>query len=122
MKGIKQVMKSLNEVPKKDLKVLERLREGNKAYTSFSSIIATLTTIVTIIFIIFIIIFAIATIHFEYQRNTHKINEYNNGTHAIDGGTWIYKDSSTGRMATYYTYKCSECGKILTIDEIFINE
>lgn len=115
-------MKSLDEVSKKDLKVLERLREGNKAYTSFGSIIATLTTIVTIIFIIFIIIFAIAIIHFEYQRNIHKINEYNNGIHAIDGGIWIYKDSSTGKMATYYTYECSECSEILTIDEIFINE
>lgn len=115
-------MKSLNEVPKKDLKVLERLREGDRNYTNFGIITATLATIVTIIFIIFIIVFIVFTLRFEYQRDTHKTNEYNNGIHAIDGGTWVYNDSSTSRMATYYTYECSECGEILTIDEIFINE
>ena len=115
-------MKSLNEVPKKDLKVLERLREGDRDYTNFGIITAIFATIVTIIFIIFIIVFIVFTLHFEYQRNTNKIDEYNNGIHEIDGGEWIYKDSSTSRAATYYTYECDECGKILTIDEIFINE
>lgn len=115
-------MKNLNEVSKKDLKILEQLREGNKNYINFSSVIATLAAIVTIIFIVLVIIFVIVTLHFNYKRDTHRINEYNSGIHAIDEGIWIYKDSSTSRMATYYTYECSECGKILTIDETFINK
>lgn len=121
----KENMKSLEEVSKKDLKILEELRKGRKGrkdYTNFGSVIATLTIIIKIIFIILVILFAIAAFRFNYQRDINRINEYNNGTHAVDGGTWVYKDSSTYRMTTYYTYECDECGEILTINEIFLNE
>jgi hypothetical protein len=39
---------------------------------------------------------------------------YNNGVHAIDGGTWIYKDTS-GRYGGYYTFECSKCGEFVTL-------
>lgn len=39
---------------------------------------------------------------------------YNNGIHAIDGGTWVYKDTS-GRYGDYYTFECSKCGELVTL-------
>lgn len=39
---------------------------------------------------------------------------YNNGIHSIDGGKWIYKDTS-GKYGGYYTFECSKCGEFVTL-------
>lgn len=63
--------------------------------------------------ITFIIIVALCVSGVVYQQKKDA-QIYNNGIHAIDGGTWVYKDTS-GKYGDYYTFECSECGEIITL-------
>ena len=63
--------------------------------------------------ITFIIIVALCVSGALYQQKKDA-QIYNNGVHSIDGGTWIYKDTS-GRYGDCYTFECSECGEIITL-------
>ena len=61
----------------------------------------------------FIIIVALCVSGAVYQQKKDA-QIYNNGVHSIDGGTWIYKDTS-GRYGGYYTFECSKCGELVTL-------
>ena len=63
--------------------------------------------------ITFIVIVALCVSGALYQQKKDA-QIYNNGVHSIDGGTWIYKDTS-GRYGDCYTFECSECGEIITL-------
>lgn len=63
--------------------------------------------------ITFIIIVALCVSGVVYQQKKDA-QIYNNGIHAIDGGTWVYKDTS-GKYGDYYTFECSECDEIITL-------
>lgn len=63
--------------------------------------------------ITFIIIVALCVTGVVYQQKKDA-QIYNNGIHSIDGGEWIYKDTS-GKYGNYYTFECLKCGEIVTL-------
>lgn len=64
-------------------------------------------------YVITFIIVALCVSGVVYQQKKDA-QIYNNGIHAIDGGTWVYKDTS-GKYGDYYTFECSECSEIITL-------
>lgn len=71
------------------------------------------TTFILSYIITFIVIVAlrVAGAVCQQKKDTQL---YNNGVHAIDGGKWIYKDTS-GRYGDCYTFECSKCGELITV-------
>lgn len=63
--------------------------------------------------ITFIIIVTLCVTGVIYQQKKDA-QLYNNGIHSIDGGKWIYKDTS-GKYGDYYTFECSKCGEFVTL-------
>lgn len=71
------------------------------------------TTFILSYIITFIVIVTLCVAGAVYQQKK-EIQLYNNGFHSIDGGEWIYKDTS-GRYGDCYTFECSKCGEIVTL-------
>ena len=71
------------------------------------------TTFILSYIITFIIIIALCMMSAVYQQKKDA-QIYNNGIHSIDGGEWMYKDTS-GRYGSYYTFECSKCGEFVTL-------
>ena len=72
-----------------------------------------ITTFILSYIITFIIIIALCVMPAIYQQKKDA-QIYNNGIHSIDGGEWIYKDTS-GRYGSYYTFEYSKCGEFVTL-------
>lgn len=80
-----------------------------------------MNTILLVIFLILLLSFAISMIAAvitvdtpaAYQQKK-DVQIYNNGIHSIDGGEWVYKDTS-GKYGNYYTFECSKCGEFVTL-------